>query len=108
MKTATAMKAPKPSDEAVKALGECTLGVLGVLYVIGLLLVRSWCLTKLWAWFVVPLGVIPVGILGAIGLTVTASVMLGLDRLEAKQSAWRNLWLTLLTTVVAWGIHLFM
>ncbi len=72
------------------------------------ILVRSWCVSKLWAWFVVPLGVPGVGVLGAIGLTVTASVLLGLDRLEAKQSPWKSVGLTLFATALAWGIHCFM
>ncbi len=108
MITKTAKAAAAPNEEAEKAIGKMAIGLLGLCYVICLVLVRSWCLSKLWAWFVVPLGVASISVLGAIGLTVTASVMLGLDRLESKQSAWRNLWMTLLTTAIAWGIHYLM
>jgi hypothetical protein len=106
MKTATAMK--DVPQEALAALGMSTLGVMGLLYVVLLIIVRACCLTKLWAWFVVPLGLPALGILAAIGLTMTLSVLLGLHRLESKITVLQSLCGVLMTTGLGWCIHLFM
>ena len=84
----TAQKVPQ---EIINALGLGTIGILGLLYVAVLILVRAWCITKLWAWFVVPMGLPAIGLLAAIGLTMTISVVMGSAAIECYQGRYRSL-----------------
>ena len=107
MKTATAQKVP---DEILKAVGLGSLGLLGLLYVAILILVRAWCISKLWLWFIVPMVPFagPLSLLGAIGLTMTLSVVLGLDRLEQKKTVLQCIVGNLACVGLGWCIHYFM
>ena len=107
MKTETA-SASKVPQEIINALGLGTIGLLGLLYVAVLILVRAWCITKLWAWFVVPLGLPALGLLAAIGLTMTISVVMGLDRLEQKKTVIQCIVGHLACVGFGWCIHFFM
>jgi len=109
MNTATSAKKPDPNmDAIIKATGLGTLSLMGVLYVVLLIAIRGWCITKLWLWFVVPLGFPGLGILGAIGLTMTISVMLGLERLKGTATVLQGIVGVLMATGMAWCIHYFM
>lgn len=50
----------------------------GLLLVAGMItgayLINGWAILKLWGWFVVPLGVMPIGLAWAIGIAVLASM----------------------------------
>lgn len=50
------------------------IGILVAIYPFSALW-YSWVLTKLWAWFLVPLGMVPVGILGAYGASLVVVYM---------------------------------
>src|SRR5208282_612969 len=106
MKTATS--ASKVPEEVLKALGLSTLGLLGLLYVALLIVVRGWCIAKLWLWFVVPLGIPAIGVLGAIGLTATVTIALGLNTIKRKGTVLSTLFSTLLATGMLWVVHYFM
>jgi hypothetical protein len=103
------MKKDRNLQEIVEALGLGTLGLMGILYVVLAIVVRAWCITKLWLWFVVPLGVPALGILAAIGLTMTLSVLLGLHRLKGEsETVLKAIAGYLMATGFAWCIHYFM
>ena len=98
----------KPDKKVLEALGLSTLGLLGLLYIVVLAVVRGWCISKLWLWFVVPLGVPAIGVLWAIGLTATVTLALGLNTLERKVTMVQALFGTLLATGMLWCVHLYM
>ena len=106
MKTATS--APQVPQKVLEALGLGTLGCLGLLYVALLIVVRGWCIAKLWLWFVVPFGIPAIGVLGAIGLTATVTIALGLNTIERKGTVLSALSGTLLATGMLWVVHYFM
>ena len=81
---------------------------MGLLYCVLTIIVRGWCMTKLWLWFVVPLGVPALGILAAIGLTITLSVLFGLQRLKQTDTPLQAVVGTLVATGVGYLIHYFM
>lgn len=102
------MKSDKNLQAVVNALGLGSLGILGLLYVVALIVLRAWCITKMWLWFVVPLGVPAIGIAGAIGLVMTVSVALALDRLPSNKTVFQGVVGTLVATGFAWCVHLFL
>src|SRR5208337_3762677 len=104
----TATSAPQVPQKVLEALGLGTLGCLGLLYVALLIVVRGWCIAKLWLWFVVPLGIPAIGILGAIGLTATVTIALGLNTIERKGTVLSTLFSILLATGFGWIVHCFM
>lgn len=58
------------SDKAVKALAQLLTYAVGV---VPLALLRGVVVRDMWAWFVVPLGVKPIGMAEAIGLSLLVS-----------------------------------
>ncbi len=106
MKTATS--APKVPEEVLKALGLSALGLLGLLYYVVLVALRGWCISKLWLWFIVPLGVPAIGVLWAIGLAMTVSVVGALDRIESSKTCIQGIIGTLMAAGIGWMIHCFM
>lgn len=49
--------------------------LLGLLAIPALMLVRGWAVATLWAWFVVPLGVKPIGLAWGYGLVCLGSLV---------------------------------
>lgn len=43
---------------------------------------RGWVLSVMWAWFVVPLGVVPLGVAHAIGLSAVFAALKGVARAD--------------------------
>jgi hypothetical protein len=94
--------------EAIVAAGVGAITFTSILMLAVAVVVRAWCVTKLWLWFVVPLGLPPIGILAAIGLTLALVVLLGLHRLEGKCNVWQSVAGALASTTLGWLIHLWM
>jgi hypothetical protein len=73
------------ADNETEDVALAALRCIGMLLVLLLLiLLRSMVLTKLWDWFIVPLGVLPIGLAHAYGLALTATMFT--DRYAAKSS----------------------
>lgn len=51
------------------------LVLLGAAYIVGSAILNGWVLSYLWAWFLVPLGVRPLGVAWAIGLAVLVGLL---------------------------------
>lgn len=82
------------------------------------LFLNAWALTSLWAWFIVPFGLPPIGMAWAMGLSTLASLLRGIrqepktegaEALKRLGMAYLNAaLLPLICLLVGWIAHSFM
>ena len=63
------------NNDSDKLLGCLSLIVLGIVMEIVSALLNGWVLSLMWAWFIVPLGVVPIRRVHALGVGVLVSLL---------------------------------
>lgn len=104
-------------DDEEKEIVGC-LGAIGMLSIIPITaIVRGYILSIIWSWFMVPLGIIPIGIAHAIGISVTVSFLTSHLAAEDKEKStttkvvtkmFSGVLVSLMALGIAWIAHRFM
>lgn len=87
--------------------------LLHLVFLVPAIMGRAWVMAQLWAWFMVPLGVVSIGMAHTLGLsTLFGMYTYHLTRTEVKNDIAKSFWLMVLVPFIAYflGIlyHSFM
>ena len=71
-----------------------------------LVMLRAFVMVDLWLWFIVPLGVVKVGMAHMYGITLIGSLVVGASTNSSDDSddVWKSVFLSVFVSLVFWGI----
>lgn len=87
------------SEKKNEGCAPIIVGLVALPFTIAL---RGWAISYLWLWFVVPLGVVPIGIAHACGISVIVAVLatrVAKSDPDEEKGPWHDVIVTLLVSV---------
>ncbi len=83
--------------------------VIGILLILGVTLLNGLCITYLWDWYIVPLGVIEISIAHAIGIALVFCTLIGYRPTDGKKSPTAAVVaFPILSLIIGWVFHFWM